>query len=263
MEQINFFTRFLKRDQLFILIGVFALAALSWAYIINLSSMSSNPANSMIESVAMPQMSQWNIKDAMAAAIMWSVMMLAMMLPSAMPMILVFSAVNRKRHSLGNMFVPVWIFVFGYILVWAGFSLVAALIQFGLRNFALISTEIRIINPILSGVVLIAAGAYQFTPIKNVCLKNCQSPLGFIMGNWQEGKLGAFVMGLQHGLYCVGCCWILMLLLFVAGVMNLLWISIIAIFIFMEKLAPLSNLLSRIAGALFVAWGLALITKFI
>ena len=209
--------------------------------------------------ILMPQMEKWAFNDILAAFAMWSVMMTAMMLPSAMPMILVFSTVNRKHHSLGNQFVPTWIFLFGYLIIWVIFSLVMALIQFILHNLALVSSEIKIVNPAFSGIILISAGAYQFTRVKEVCLKNCQSPLGFMMDYWKEGKLGAFIMGLRHGLYCVGCCWILMIILFAAGVMNLLWVSLIAIFIFLEKVIQRNSMFSYISGFLLLIWGLGLI----
>ena len=204
-------------------------------------------------------MEKWAFNDILAAFAMWSIMMTAMMLPSAMPMILVFSTVNRKRHTLGNQLVPTWIFLFGYLVIWVIFSLVMALIQFILHNLALVSPEIKIINPALSGIILISAGIYQFTRVKEVCLKNCQSPLGFMMDYWREGKLGAFIMGLRHGLYCVGCCWILMIILFAAGVMNLLWVSLIAMFIFLEKVIQRNSMFSYISGFLLLIWGLGLI----
>lgn len=260
-EQTDVLTRMLKRDQFFVFIGLFLLTVISWAYITHLNSaMPSESMDSMVNDVAMPQMHQWDIKDVATIAIMWSVMMTAMMLPSATPMILIFSTVNRKRHLSGNKIVPTWIFLSGYLLVWIGFSIMATGTQWGMHTLSLISPELKIINPLVSGMVLMAAGIYQFTPIKDVCLKNCHSPLGFIMGNWRDGKFGALLMGLQHGKYCVGCCWAFMLLLFVAGVMNLLWVAIITIFIFLEKVAPIRHWLSRTAGFLLAAWGLGIIS---
>jgi predicted metal-binding membrane protein len=251
----------LKRDNLSVFLGLVLLAVIAWAYILHLSAMSSESMDSMVSDVAMPQMNQWDTKDVTAIAIMWSVMMIAMMLPSATPMILIFSTVNKKRQLSGNPFEPTWIFLSGYLLVWIGFSLIAAGSQWSLHNLSLISPGMKIINPLVSGIVLIAAGIYQLTPIKDVCLKNCHSPLDFIMGKWQDGKLGALFMGLQHGKYCVGCCWAFMILLFVGGVMNLLWVSIIAIFVFIEKVA--SHRLSKVSGLLLVVWGTGLITQFI
>ncbi|VVB90663.1 Uncharacterised protein [uncultured archaeon] len=261
-EQTDGLAPWLKRDQLFVFLGLVLLAVIAWAYILHLNSaMSSGSMDSMISDVAVPQMNQWDIRDVATIAMMWSVMMIAMMLPSAAPMILIFSTVNRKRQLSGNPFVPAWIFLSGYLLVWIGFSLIATGGQWSLHNLSLISPGMKIINPLVSGIVLIAAGIYQFTPIKDVCLKNCHSPFDFIMGKWRDGKAGAFFMGVQHGKYCVGCCWAFMILLFVGGVMNLLWVSIIAIFVFIEKVAY--HQLSKVAGFLLVVWGADLIIKII
>jgi predicted metal-binding membrane protein len=263
-EHTDVLSTWLKRDQLFVFIGLILLAVIAWAYILHLNSaMSSESMDSMISDVAMPQMNQWDAKDVATIAIMWSVMMIAMMLPSAAPMIIIFSTVNRKRYLIGNLIAPTWIFLSGYLLVWIGFSLIATGGQWSLHNLSLISPGMKIINPFASGIVLIAAGIYQFTPIKDVCLKNCHSPLDFIMGNWRDGKLGALSMGLQHGKYCVGCCWAFMILLFVGGVMNLLWVAMIAIFVFIEKVAPVHPWLSKVAGFLLVAWGFGIISIYV
>lgn len=259
-ESTDLLVKLFKKENIFVILCISILMILSWIYIFNISSMkTSGTMDSKLYNIIMPQMEKWTLNNTLTTLVMWSVMMIAMMLPSAMPMVLVFSAVNKKRHSFGNQLVPTWIFVFGYIIVWIIFSLIATLTQLVIHNFALVSPEIRIINPVLSGIILISAGVYQFTPVKEVCLKNCQSPLSFMMNYWRAGKVGAFIMGLHHGLYCVGCCWILMILLFVAGVMNLLWISLIAIFIFLEKVIQRNYLLSYIAGFLLIVWGFGLI----
>ena len=249
-----------KQKSLFIFFGIVILMLLSWLYVFYLSSaMASRTMESNAQDILMPTMEKWNLNVILTTFAMWSVMMSAMMLPSAMPMILVFSTVNRKRHSLGNQFVPTWIFLSGYIIVWVIFSLAITLIQFSLHNFALLSPEMKIINPALSGIILISAGIYQFTRVKEACLKNCQTPLGFMMNYWREGKAGAFVMGLHHGLYCVGCCWVLMILLFILGVMNILWVFLIAIFVFIEKVIQRKYIFSYTAGALLIVWGLGVI----
>jgi len=246
-------TRALKKEHFLVFLPLILLIVISWIYIFNLS-------NSMgfMEEMSMMQSSEWIFKDFLAAFAMWSVMMIAMMLPSAMPMILVFSAVNKKSGESGKSFVPTWIFVFGYFLVWTSFSFIASLLQFILHNLSIISYELKLINPFASGIVLIAAGIYQFTNVKDVCLKNCQSPLSFVLNYWKEGKIGALLMGIKHGFYCIGCCWVLMALLFVAGVMNLLWIVIIALFVFLEKIIKIKYL-GKAAGILFILAGIAVI----
>ena len=260
-ESTEALIRLFKQQNIILALGIIIIASLGWLYVFHVTSISSNGVQDNLMNVMSPEKQLWNFRDGMSAFIMWSVMMAAMMLPSAMPMILVFATVNRRRHSLVKEVVPTWMFVSGYILMWIFFSLIVALIQLTLHNFSLISVDMSIINPFLGGIILVFAGIYQFTPVKEVCLKNCQSPLGFIMENWRDGKFGAFIMGLHHGLYCIGCCWILMILLFVAGVMNLSWVAIIALFIFLEKVLITKRWLSKIAGVLLVIWGIGLMGK--
>src|ERR1700690_3554352 len=175
-------------------------------------------------------------------------MMVAMMIPSAAPMILTFAMVNRKRREQERPFVPTGIFLLGYLAVWTGFSALAAVAQWILHARALLSPMMVSTSPILGGGLLIAAGIFQWTPLKNACLTHCRSPLGFLMTDWREGRWGALFMGLKHGAYCAGCCWILMALLFVAGVMNLWWIAIIAVLVLLEKVAPKGFGVGKIAG---------------
>ena len=229
----NLLAELFKHDQIIIFLSLLVIIAVAWSSIFN----------GMIHF------------DFAAAVVMWTAMMTVMMLPSAAPMILVFSALNRKRAANTTQIVPTWIFTSGYILVWIGFSFLAASIQFILHSLALLSSELSILNPIVSGVVLIAAGIYQFTRVKNVCLKNCQSPMDFLAANWREGRLGSFVMGIKHGIYCLGCCWVLMTLLFVAGVMNILWVAVIAAFIFVEKILP-HRWATYAAGLALIALGI-------
>ncbi len=178
-----------------------------------------------------------------------------MMLPSAAPMILTFSTVNRKRREQEQPFVPTGIFVLGYLAVWTIFSALAALAQWALHATALLSPTMASTSPFFGRALLIAAGVFQWTPMKHACLRHCRSPLSFLMTDWREGKSGALRMGLKHGAYCTGCCWFLMALLFVAGVMNMWWVAIIAGFVLLEKVAPKGMWIGRIAGALLIAWG--------
>jgi predicted metal-binding membrane protein len=190
---------------------------------------------------------------------MWTVMMVAMMVPSATPMILAFVTVNQRRQAANKPFVPVTIFLFGYLAVWTAFSAVATLAEWGLHQAAMLSTTMTATSTALNGGLLIAAGLFQWTPMKRACLKGCRSPLSFLMSEWRDGAAGAFVMGLRHGAYCVGCCWFLMALLFVAGVMNLLWVAVIALFVLAEKISPKGELLARITGIGLVIAGATLI----
>jgi predicted metal-binding membrane protein len=144
------------------------------------------------------------------------------------------------------------------LAVWAAFSLVAALSQTGLQAAALLSPMMATTSPVLGGILLIGAGLVQWTPLKRACLSVCRSPLSFLMSGWREGRLGAFSMGIRHGGYCVGCCWALMALLFVAGVMNLVWVAAISVAVLVEKVLPYGEAVSRVAGVGLVAAGIAL-----
>jgi len=250
-------TRWLKRDHLLVSLGLLGLAVLAWLDLLRRAGLFS-PA-SIGHEMAMPRMVAWGPADAAVTATMWAVMMAAMMLPAAAPMLLLFATVNRRRGQEGNPVVPTGIFLLGYLLVWGGWSLLATGAQWGLHSLMLLSPRLAIINPFASGLLLMAAGAYQFTPLKETCLVQCQSPFGFLLTSWREGAGGALRMGLRHGVYCLGCCWALMALLFVGGVMNLTWIALIAGFVLLERVLTRGMLVSRLAGGILAAWGLVLV----
>ncbi len=201
----------------------------------------------------------WTVTHALTMLSMWAVMMAAMMLPSAAPMVLFFAMISRRQreqHPAGAAH-PVVFFVAGYIAVWAAFSLAATGLQAGLERVALLSPMMETTSVALAGALLVAAGAYQWLPLKQGCLQRCRSPLEFILSVWRDGRAGAFTMGLRHGIDCLGCCWMLMLLLFVGGVMNLAWIAGLALFVLVEKLAPAGHWIGRAAGVLLMVWGAA------
>jgi len=176
---------------------------------------------------------------------MWWIMMVAMMLPSAAPMILLFSTVSGRQREQGKPYVPTALFAGTYLAVWGLFSVFAALLQWWMD----VSME-PMTNRWLTGALLIGAGIYQLTPLKQLCLRQCQAPLRFVLTHWQPGPRGALVMGTKHGVYCLGCCWLLMALLFVGGVMNLYWVMGIALYVFIEKFLPAGGWPSRTLGAL-------------
>lgn len=192
---------------------------------------------------------------------MWWTMMLAMMLPSATPTLLLFARVNRKEKSAGKPYVPTAIFAAGYMTIWGAFSGVAALLQWRLEQLDALSPMMASTSVWLGGTILVAAGLWQLTPIKTVCLRHCRAPMSFLAGSWRPGWPGAFRMGLEHGAYCLGCCWFLMGLLFFGGIMNLYWIAGLAVFILVEKTIPMGRWLSRSAGAALVVWGLILLVS--
>ena len=194
-------------------------------------------------------------------AAMWIVMMVGMMLPSATPMIVMAARIGQARAAGG--YAPLagaGVFALGYLLVWVGFSLAAAAAQTGLQHALLVDAhEMALISPIVSGVVLIAAGAYQWSPLKRLCLSNCCSPMGFLMARWRPGAAHAVRVGAGHGLYCLGCCWVLMALLFVAGVMALPWVAALAVFVLLEKIAPKGEWIGRAGGLAMIGGGIYLI----
>lgn len=241
----------LKRDRIIVLCGLAALVALSWAYVSYLA----RDMRNMDMEMAMPQTQAWGVADFVLMFVMWAVMMVAMMTPSAAPMILTFAGASRRRRERQSPYAPTAVFVSGYLVVWASFSVLATAVQWGLHTASLLSPMMASTSSILGGVLLLAAGIYQWTPLKYACLRHCRSPLGFILNEWREGTRGAFLMGLKHGGYCVGCCWFLMALLFVAGVMNLLWVAAIAGFVLLEKVAPAGYLVGRVAGVMLFGWG--------
>jgi predicted metal-binding membrane protein len=192
---------------------------------------------------------------------MWWSMMLAMMLPGATPALLLFARVNRKEKAAGRPYVPTAIFAAGYLTVWGAFSAIAAGLQWSLEQLDLLSPMMASTSAFLGGAILVAAGLWQLTPIKTACLRHCRAPMSFLAGGWRPGRLGAFGMGLEHGAWCLGCCWFLMGLLFFGGIMNLYWIAGLALFVLFEKTIPIGNWLARLAGAALVAWGVVLLAR--
>src|SRR5215210_877268 len=242
-----------RRDRVVVLFGLALIAALCWVYISSLAPDTSGM--DMGVEMTMPRMQAWGAADFGLTFGMWAVMMVAMMTPSAAPMILMFAGVNRRLRAQQASYVPTGVFLAGYLAVWAAFAVLATAAQWGLHDASLLSPMVATTSPVVGGVLLVAAGVYQWTPLKHACLSKCRSPLGFVLNEWREGGRGAFLMGLKHGGYCAGCCWSLMALLFVAGVMNLLWVAAIAGFVLIEKAAPGGDRLGRVAGMALAGWG--------
>ena len=251
----------LQRDRLVVVAGLVAVLAMAWGWLLAGAGMEMGP----IEMTAMAGMdgwlmqpAQWSAAYAVLIFAMWWVMMVAMMLPSAAPMLLLFARVNRKSKAAGASLAPTAWFATGYLLAWGGFSVVATALQCGLESVRLLSPMLATTNHWLGAGILVAAGLWQFTPLKAVCLRHCRTPLGFLIGKWRAGRFGALRMGLGHGAYCLGCCWFLMALLFFGGVMNLYWIAGLTVFVLLEKTIPLGHWLGRVAGIALVAWGTVL-----
>ena len=208
----------------------------------------------MHAAMGMPQMGSWGLTELTLLFVMWAVMMIGMMLPSAAPIILLVAATYRRRGPDARPAAAA--FLGGYVLAWTAFSGGAATLQLLLHRAALLSDGMVAKSTWLGSGILIAAGLYQWLPIKTACLRHCRSPMGFITAEWREGVGGALRMGLRHGIFCLGCCGALMTLLFAAGVMNLLWVAAIAVFVLIEKVAPHGDRVGRVAGAVLAAWGI-------
>ena len=235
------------------------ITALAWAYLIRLDRLMSQSMEYDTAMAAMGMtMDAWTTSDAWFAFLMWLVMMVGMMTPAAAPVLLLFAATAAGRHERGIR-VSVLTFGLGYFAVWAGFSACAALAQWGLHQAAMLSPAMSASSPVLGGTILVAAGVYQLLPVKSACLAHCRSPLGFLMSHWRAGAIGAFQMGARHGTYCLGCCWALMCVLFVVGVMNLVWVAALSGFVLVEKIGPAGTIVARVAGAAMVLVGIFLI----
>lgn len=234
-----------------------AIVALAWLYLHLAAADMQVSMAGMDRDMIMPPK---GVAELLLLLAMWLVMMTGMMLPSAAPMILTFAKVNQNRRARGQPYVPTALFTAGYLLVWGGFSVAATLAQWALERAALLSAmDMTTDSRLLGGLLFVAAGLYQVTPVKQACLRLCWSPLDFVANHWRDGSGGALRMGMTHGLYCLGCCWVLMLLLFVGGVMNLLWVAGLSVIVLIEKLMPPRPWFSRISGALLAAYGIGLL----
>ena len=251
--------RVVRMDRAIVMISLVVLSAAAWAYTGYLAW--KMEGMEMGTEMAMPQMQTWALVELVLLFVMWTVMMVAMMVPSAAPMVLMFANVQRRRQQQQRPFVPTSVFLIGYLVVWMVFSIIATLAQWGLHTAALLSPMMISTSSLLGGVLLLVAGIFQWTPLKHACLKHCRSPLGFITAEWRAGTWGALIMGLWHGSYCTGCCWALMALLFVAGVMNLFWVALIAVFVLVEKIVPKGHLVSKATGLLLIGWGIWMVVE--
>ena len=254
-----------RRDRLVVVSALTAVIALSWAYLLagagmgmsafEMTRMSQLGMAGGMAGMAIMTPAVWTPGYAVLMFFMWWVMMVAMSLPSAAPMILLFATVNRKQRETGHPYVATSIFAVGYLAAWAGFSLVAVILQWGFERTGILSPMLVGTNVIFGGVLLLAAGVYQLTPIKHACLRHCRSPLAFLSTHWRRDARGALRMGLVHGAFCIGCCWFLMGLLFFGGVMNLYWIAGLALFVLFEKTVPAGHWLGYATGVALLVWG--------
>ena len=254
----------LRRDRAVVIAALVAVILIAWVWIV-LGAGTGMSAVAMTQMAGMPgidmMMAQAVWTPAYAALIfaMWWVMMVAMMLPGATPMLLLFARANRAQKARDRPYIATGIFAAGYLAAWGGFSALAALLQWGLEELDLLGPMMTATSWWLGGAILLAAGLWQLTPVKGVCLRHCRSPLSFLAHKWRPGRLGAFRMGLEHGTFCLGCCWFLMGLLFFGGIMNLFWIAGLAAFILLEKTIPMGHWIGRVAGIGFAVWGVVML----
>jgi len=242
----------LRHERAIVLFALVGVTVIAWFYLFI--------ARQSMDMMAMDDMPDMVMPFATASVFaMWLAMMLGMMLPGAAPMILTFASVQRRKRERDQAYVPTALFVAGYLIVWGVFSVAATLAQSALQQGALLSPMLALGSPVLGGAVLILAGLYQFTPLKHACLSHCRSPFAFMLNHWRDGWSGALRMGAGHGVYCLGCCWVLMALLFVVGVMHLVWVAALAAFVFAEKLLPRGVWVGRIGGGAMAAFGVWLL----
>lgn len=256
-------TRRRRRDRLAILTGLAGVTVAAWIYLAVLAGQMSTQMTGDSMTGAMQSMVQvrpWTATEFGLRLMMWAVMMVAMMVPTAIPMTLIYGAVARKAAREANPVPPTFVFVAGYLAIWGLFSVAATVAQLSLDRLSLLSPTMVSASPLLGSALLIGAGVYELTPFKHACLSRCRAPAQFIAEHWRVGPVGAFRMGLALGAYCLGCCWFLMLLLFVGGVMNLLWIAAIAVFILLEKTIPFGETGGRAVGAVMILVGLLSLT---
>lgn len=236
-----------RRDFWAITVSLTGVTALCWLYLL-----------AMAKDMCCLQIPTWDTAYFGMMFSMWAIMMVGMMVPSAAPMILIYAAVARKAEKQGTPIASAWAFTLGYLFMWTVFSLAVTLAQWQLDKAALLSPLMVSNSPKFGASLLIAAGIYQWLPVKDNCLTHCRSPFHFISTHWRPGKIGALLMGISHGTFCIGCCWALMLLLFVGGVMNILWIAAITIFVLLEKVLPLGKHGGKFTGILMVIAGVVM-----
>jgi predicted metal-binding membrane protein len=232
----------LPRTDRIIVAGLLLLvAALAWAYTVHQAIQMEEMDAAMRRDMNMSMNGMtpsWTLVDAILQFLMWSAMMAAMMVPGASPMVTAFATINHRRRQRSAPHVPTAIFLLGYLVAWAGFSIAATALQWLLQSTGLLTTMMQSASHTWSALLFVAAGLYQFSPLKDMCLTYCRSPDGFILSEWRDGVPGAVIMGVRHGLFCIGCCAVLMILLFAVAVMDLRWVAALTVLVTAEKLLP-------------------------
>ena len=250
----------IRRDRWIVAALLVVVTAAAWAFTIDQARQMDAMDAAMWRDMNMSMNGMepsWTLPDTVLVFVMWSAMMAAMMVPGTAPMVATFSTIQRRRRERNAPYVPTAVFLLGYLVVWSGFSALATLVQFLLQKAELLTTMMQSGSYIFSAVLFLAAGLYQFSPLKERCLAYCRSPDGFILSEWRDGALGAAIMGLRHGLFCMGCCAALMLLLFAVAVMDLRWVAALTVLVTAEKLLPGAKFWRTAIGGALIACGLA------
>lgn len=247
------------RDRVLVAAAALLVSVLAWAYLVRLDvrMATGNGSAEAMAGMVMTTRVAWQPVDFVLTFTMWAVMMVGMMGPTATPMLLF--AASHARHANRRPSTVVLPFALGYLTTWSGFSAGATLVQWALHQAALLSGAMAVSSPRLAGGLLVAAGVYQLTPAKRACLAHCETPMAFLMHHWREGPGGAYQMGVRHGFHCVGCCWALMLVLFVVGVMSLPWVAVLTVFILAERFGRVGAFVSRAGGVVMVGLGLVIL----
>ncbi|HEV2403919.1 MAG TPA: DUF2182 domain-containing protein [Ktedonobacterales bacterium] len=246
----------LARERFAILGVLLALASLAWVFVIWQAT--SVRGSAMPKGMAAPASLTMGMSAALFLAV-WIAMMVAMMFPSAAPMVLMYSAIATGKRARGQTYAPTWIFVAGYLLVWSLAGVVAYLAALGLDNLASNIRPLAENAGRIGGSLLVVAGVYQFSPLKNMCLAKCRTPTQFLMTGWRGGNGGAFRMGFTHGVFCLGCCWLLFVILFPLGMMNIAALALLSVLIFVEKTLPVGRLIASLTGVALVGYGLLVV----
>ena len=266
----------LEKDNLIVYLSIFLIVIITGLYTIfgigmpmsaiemtkmsGIFSMSSSMEMNMnMGSNNMDMKNRWSISMAISMFLMWWLMMIAMMTPSAAPTLLLFHNLKKIGSEGKKALSYTYLFLFGYLIIWAIFSLIACIIHKFFDTSSITDAAMMQLKSVqFSGILLITAGVYQFTPLKNACLERCRTPIDFLSSNNRKGAKGSFIMGAHHGLFCLGCCWALMALLFVGGVMNLFWITGLALYVLIEKIIIQARWLDKIMGLILIIFGIFL-----
>jgi predicted metal-binding membrane protein len=241
-----------RADRTAVYLGLAGVAAVGWAVTVRLAAGMRLPEDPAEMASAMPSAGT----QLLLTAAMWAAMMVGMMVPSATPMVVAYTEWTRRGAGNGRRAIAVASFLAGYLVVWSAFSLMAAGLHVALDRAGLLTSMGAVARPVVGGTLLVVAGAFQLSPWKESCLRACRSPFGFLVGEWRDGARGALTMGVRHGALCLGCCWLLMAVLFVVGTMHLAWMAAVAVFVLVEKVAPRRLRVGRTGAVVLIGWGM-------